>query len=64
VKDFNGNNFRQIFLTNFPDNNNNGIVDALEDGVIKNAAGYLAGTVAPDSWAACSGSTQTWPRNC
>ncbi len=55
VKDFNGNNFRQIFLTNFPDNNNNGIVDALEDGVIKNAAGYLAGTVAPDSWASVFG---------
>ncbi len=55
VKDFNKNNFRQIFLTNFPDNNNNGIVDALEDGVIKNAAGYLAGTVAPDSWASVFG---------
>jgi len=55
VKDFNGNNFRQIFLTNFPDNNGNGIVDALEDGVIKNAAGYLAGTVAPNSWASVFG---------
>ncbi|HRZ09826.1 MAG TPA: hypothetical protein P5319_07985, partial [Gemmatimonadales bacterium] len=49
------NNFRQIFLTNFPDDNNNGIVDAIEDGVIKNAAGYLAGTVAPDSWASVFG---------
>jgi len=55
VKDFNGNNFRQIFLTPFPDNNNNGIVDALEEGVIKNAAGYVAGTVAPDSWASVFG---------
>jgi uncharacterized protein (TIGR03437 family) len=55
VKDFNGNNFRQIFLTSFPDTNGNGIVDAIEDGVIKNAAGYLAGTVAPDSWASVFG---------
>jgi uncharacterized protein (TIGR03437 family) len=55
VKDFNKRDFRQIFLTNFPDNNNNGIVDAIEDGVIKNAAGYLAGTVAPDSWASVFG---------
>ncbi len=55
VKDFNKNNFRQIFLTAFPDNNKNGIVDAIEDGVIKNAAGYLAGTVAPDSWASVFG---------
>jgi uncharacterized protein (TIGR03437 family) len=55
VKDFNKNNFRQIFLTAFPDNNNNGVVDAIEDGVIKNAAGYLAGTVAPDSWASVFG---------
>jgi len=55
VKDFNKNNFRQIFLTSFPDDNNNGVVDAIEDGVIKNAAGYLAGTVAPDSWASVFG---------
>ena len=55
VKDFNKNDFRQIFLTSFPDNNRNGVVDAIEDGVIKNAAGYLAGTVAPDSWASVFG---------
>jgi uncharacterized protein (TIGR03437 family) len=55
VKDFNKNNFRQIFLTSFPDNNHNGIVDAIEDGVIKNSAGYLAGMVAPDSWASVFG---------
>jgi uncharacterized protein (TIGR03437 family) len=56
VKDFNNNDFRQIFLTAFPDENNNGIVDAIENGVIRNGASFVAGTVAPDSWASVSGS--------
>jgi hypothetical protein len=30
VKDFNGNDFRQIYLVRFPDANNNGIVDSIE----------------------------------
>lgn len=52
VKDAGGNDFRQIFLTSFPDANQNGIADPIEQGVIRNAAGYQqAGTIAPDSWA-------------
>jgi len=31
VKDFNGNDFRQIFLVDFPDCNNNGIADPIEE---------------------------------
>jgi len=55
VKDFNGNNFRQIFLTRFPDSNRNGIADPIENGVVRNSASYVAGTVAPDSWASVTG---------
>jgi uncharacterized protein (TIGR03437 family) len=55
VKDFNGNNFRQIFLTRFPDRNGNGIVDAVENGVVRNGASFIAGAVAPDAWASVTG---------
>lgn len=55
VKDFNGNDFRQIFLTRFPDANRNGIADPIENGVVRNGASYVAGVVAPDSWASLTG---------
>jgi len=55
VKDFSGNDFRQIFLTNFPDSNNNGIADPIEEGVVRNTASFEAGKVAPDSWASAFG---------
>ena len=55
VKDFNGNDFRQIFLTRFPDANRNGIADPIENGVVRNGASFVAGTVAPDSWASVTG---------
>ena len=51
VKDANGNDFRQIFLSSFPDANNNGIADPIEQGVIRNGASYVDGTMAPASWA-------------
>jgi uncharacterized protein (TIGR03437 family) len=51
VKDFNGRDFRQIFLVNFPDADGNGIADPIEGGVVRNAASNYAGTVAPESWA-------------
>ncbi len=55
VKDFNGNDFRQIFLTRFPDANRNGIADPIENGVVRNGASYVAGVVAPESWASLTG---------
>lgn len=55
VKDFNGNDFRQIFLTRFPDRNGNGIVDAIENGVVRNGASFVAGPVAPEAWASVTG---------
>ena len=55
VKDFNGRDFRQIFMVNFPDANNNGIADPIEAGVIRNAASFEMGKVAPDSWASLFG---------
>ncbi|MGB9671503.1 MAG: hypothetical protein ACPLXR_10205, partial [Halothiobacillaceae bacterium] len=55
VKDFNGNDFRQIFLTRFPDANRNGIADPIENGVVRNGASFVAGVVAPDSWASLTG---------
>ena len=51
VKDFNGRDFRQIFLVNFPDADGNGIADPIEGGVVRNAASNYAGAVAPESWA-------------
>lgn len=55
VKDFGGNDFRQIFLVNFPDCDNNGIVDAIEDGVVRNGASFVHNKVAPDAWASVTG---------
>ena len=55
VKDSGANNFRQIFMVNFPDANGNGIVDAIEDGVTVNAASYETGRVAANSWATVYG---------
>jgi len=55
VKDFNGRDFRQIFLTRFPDANRNGIADPIENGVLRNGASFVAGPVAPDSWASLTG---------
>jgi uncharacterized protein (TIGR03437 family) len=56
VKDAGGNDFRQIFLTAFPDSNNNGIADPIEAGVVRNAASFVDGKVAPQSWASFFGS--------
>ena len=56
VKDFGGNDFRQIFLASFPDANDNGIADPIEAGVVRNAASFLAGSVAPQAWASFYGS--------
>ncbi len=55
IKDFNGNDFRQIFLTRFPDANRNGIADPIENGVVRNGASFVAGVVAPESWASLTG---------
>lgn len=57
VKDYGKNDFKQIWLVDFPDCNGNGIADMVEDGVVKNAASLstsegagesLATFVAPD----------------
>ncbi|MBM3746892.1 MAG: DUF3748 domain-containing protein [Acidobacteria bacterium] len=55
VKDFNKNDFRQIFMAVFPDENQNGIVDAIEQGVVRNAASFVTGAAAADSWATVTG---------
>lgn len=55
VKDFNGRDFRQIFLTNFPDDNHNGIADPIEAGVIRNGASWEVGRTAAESWATVAG---------
>lgn len=55
VKDFNNNDFRQIFITSFPDDNQNGIADPIEAGVVRNAASYIAGSSAPEAWATLAG---------
>jgi uncharacterized protein (TIGR03437 family) len=55
VKDFNKNDFRQIFITSFPDDNQNGIADPIEAGVVRHAASYIAGSVAPEAWASLAG---------
>jgi len=56
VKDAGGNDFRQIFLASFPDANDNGIADPIEAGVVRNAASFVDGKVAPQSWASFYGS--------
>lgn len=56
VKDAGGNDFRQIFLTSFPDSNGNGIADPIEPGAVRNAASFVPGTLAPNSWASFYGS--------
>jgi uncharacterized protein (TIGR03437 family) len=55
VKDFNNNDFRQIFVAVFPDENQNGIVDAIEQGVVRNAASFVTEVAAADSWASVTG---------
>ena len=55
VKDFNGNDFRQIFMVNFPDANNNGIADPIEEGVVRNGASFAIGKTAPEAWASLFG---------
>lgn len=51
LKDFGGNNFKQIWITDFPDCNQNGIADSIEDGTVRNAANMTAERVAPESMA-------------
>ena len=51
LKDVGGNNFKQIWITDFPDCNENGIADSIEDGVVRNAANMVAERVAPESLA-------------
>lgn len=55
VKDFNNRDFRQIFITSFPDDNQNGIADPIEAGVVRNAASYITGVSAPEAWATLAG---------
>jgi len=55
ARDINNRDFRQIFLTAFPDRNANGIVDAIDAGAVMSAASYIPGPVAPDSWASFIG---------
>lgn len=55
VKDFGNNDFRQIFLVNFPDDNNNGIADPIENGVVRNAASFRENSVAPEAFASIFG---------
>jgi len=55
VKDFNGNDFRQIFMVTFPDANNNGIADPTEEGVVRNGASFAIGKTAPEAWASLFG---------
>jgi uncharacterized protein (TIGR03437 family) len=51
AKDVGGNDFKQIWLVDFPDCNGNGVADMVEDGVIKNIASYSTGMGAPESLA-------------
>lgn len=51
LKDVGGNDFKQIWITDFPDCNRNGIADSIEDGVVRNSANMVAERVAPESLA-------------
>ena len=51
IKDVGNNNFKQIWITDFPDCNENGIADSIEDGAVKNSANMVAERIAPESLA-------------